>query len=198
MKKYRVAILGCRSRGTSAARVYHAHPRTEVVALCDLLEDRLNSLGDELGLKARFTDLDEMILTTRTEGFGAEVRRRIMLGAYVLSAGYKDAFYNKSLKVRRLIKDDFVEAFKQCDLLIHPITPTPAFRIGEKTDDPLTMYLSDVFSVIANLAGVPAISVPCGKADNGLPIGVQLVAPWLGEQQLLHAAQAIENCVGPA
>ena len=135
-----------------------------------------------------------MMLQTRNEGFGAEVQRRIMLGAYVLSAGYIDAFYNKALKVRRLIKEDFSEAFKQCDLLIHPITPTPAFRIGEKTDDPLTMYLSDVFSVIANLAGVPAISVPCGKSEDGLPIGVQLVAPWLDEPRLLEAAQAVESC----
>ena len=177
----------------------YALPTYYIVASAEASSNLARYDGCHFGYRSKqYADLDEMILTTRTEGFGAEVRRRIMLGAYVLSAGYKDAFYNKSLKVRRLIKDDFVEAFKQCDLLIHPITPTPAFRIGEKTDDPLTMYLSDVFSVIANLAGVPAISVPCGKADNGLPIGVQLVAPWLGEQQLLHAAQAIENCVGPA
>ncbi len=173
----------------------YALPTYYIVASAEASSNLARYEGCHYGFRAEnYNDLNDMMLQTRNEGFGAEVQRRIMLGAYVLSAGYIDAFYNKALKVRRLIKEDFSEAFKQCDLLIHPITPTPAFRIGEKTDDPLTMYLSDVFSVIANLAGVPAISVPCGKSEDGLPIGVQLVAPWLDEPRLLEAAQAVESC----
>jgi len=136
--------------------------------------------------------LTDMYDNTRAEGFGAEVKRRIMLGTYVLSSGYYDAYYLQAAKVRTLIAQDFDRAFAQCDAVISPVAPTPAFAIGEKCDDPLTMYLTDIYTVSANLAGIPGISVPCGVVD-GLPVGAQLMAPKWREDTLLRlgfAAQA--------
>ncbi|TWU41662.1 Glutamyl-tRNA(Gln) amidotransferase subunit A [Novipirellula aureliae] len=130
---------------------------------------------------------------SRDEGFGAEVKRRIMVGTYGLSEGYADKFYNQALKVRRLIKNDFDAAYSQCDLMLGPVTPTSAFLIGEKTDDPIQMYLCDLFTVGANLAGLPAISLPAGLDDNGLPVGIQLQAPALEESRLLFAAGAFQS-----
>ncbi len=124
---------------------------------------------------------------SRGEGFGAEVKRRIMTGTYVLSAGYFDAYYLKAQKVRRLITDDFRAAFQSVDLLIGPTTPTPAFAIGAKVDDPVTMYLNDIYTIGANLAGLPGMSVPCGFVD-GLPMGLQLIGPHFSEGPLLKAA----------
>ncbi|MEO1580560.1 MAG: Asp-tRNA(Asn)/Glu-tRNA(Gln) amidotransferase subunit GatA [Pseudomonadota bacterium] len=132
-------------------------------------------------------DLQDLYTRSRAEGFGDEVKRRIMTGTYVLSAGYYDAYYLKAQQVRRLISADFQTAFEQVDLLAGPTTPTCAFRLGEKTDDPITMYLNDIYTIGANLAGLPAISVPCGYAQ-GLPVGLQLVAPAFGESQLLNLA----------
>ncbi len=132
-------------------------------------------------------DLQDLYTRSRAEGFGDEVKRRIMTGTYVLSAGYYDAYYLKAQQVRRLISADFQAAFEQVDLLAGPTTPTCAFRLGEKTDDPITMYLNDIYTIGANLAGLPAISVPCGYAQ-GLPVGLQLVAPAFGESQLLNLA----------
>ncbi len=137
--------------------------------------------------------LIDMYMKTRREGFGSEVKRRIMLGTYALSAGYYDAYYLKALKVRTLIRRDFTNAFEHCDLLVTPTSPTPAFRIGEKTDDPLQMYLSDIFTISANLAGVPGISVPCGYTAAGLPIGLQLIGKPFGESTLLKVAHAYEQ-----
>ena len=139
------------------------------------------------------TDIIDMFSRSRSEGFGAEVKRRIMLGTYVLSAGFYDAYYLKAQKVRTLIANDFKTAFETCDVIINPVAPTPAFKIGEKTSDPLEMYLGDIYSVTANLAGLPAISVPCGKTKSGLPIGVQLSAKPLDESLLLSAAEQIES-----
>jgi aspartyl-tRNA(Asn)/glutamyl-tRNA(Gln) amidotransferase subunit A len=136
--------------------------------------------------------LAEMYTATRQEGFGAEVKRRIMLGTYVLSSGYYDAYYLKAAKVRTLIAQDFDTAFTQCDAVISPVTPTPAFAIGEKCDDPLTMYLTDIYTVSANLAGIPGISVPCGT-DNGLPVGVQFMAPKWREDTLLRLGFASQE-----
>lgn len=136
--------------------------------------------------------LADVYTQSRSEGFGDEVKRRIMLGTYVLSAGYYDAYYRKAQKVRRLIQNDFVEAFRTVDCLLMPTAPTTAFRFGEK-GDPLAMYLSDIYTVSANLAGVPAISVPCGTDRQGLPIGVQFVGPQFGETTILNAAQAVEH-----
>jgi len=138
-------------------------------------------------------DLLEMYKKSRSAGFGAEVKRRIMLGTYVLSSGYYDAYYKKASQVRSLIKGDFDAAFNQCDVILTPTTPTPAFRIGEKTDDPLQMYLSDIFTISTNLAGIPGISVPCGFTQGGLPIGVQFLAGHLEEAKLLQIAAAYEK-----
>jgi len=137
--------------------------------------------------------LKEMYLRTRTEGFGAEAKRRILLGTYVLSQGYYDAYYLKGMKIRTLIRRDFDEAFTQCDLIAMPTAPSPAFRIGEKSSDPLQMYLSDIYTISANLAGIPAISIPCGVSGEGLPIGLQLLAPPFQEERLLRAAHAYEQ-----
>ena len=135
----------------------------------------------------------DMYERTREEGFGAEAKRRIILGTYVLSHGYYDAYYLKGLKVRTLIKQDFDEAFKACDVVICPTAPTAAFRIGEKLNDPLQMYLSDIFTISANLAGIPALSMPCGFTKAGLPIGLQLMAAPFKEETLLRAAYAYEQ-----
>jgi aspartyl-tRNA(Asn)/glutamyl-tRNA(Gln) amidotransferase subunit A len=138
-------------------------------------------------------DLHEMYTRSRSEGFGDEVKRRIMLGTYVLSAGYYDAYYRKGQKVRRLIRDDFDAAFRDVDVLVTPTTPTTAFRFGEKTDDPLTMYLSDIFTVSANLAGLPGISIPCGRDSRNLPIGLQLLGRRFDEQTILRTADYLET-----
>ena len=137
--------------------------------------------------------LREMYRKTRDEGFGAEVKRRIMLGTYVLSAGYYDAYYLKAQQVRALIKQDFARAFEKCDAIVTPTSPTPAFAFGEKVDDPLAMYLNDVFTVTANLAGVPGISVPCGLSSNALPIGLQLLGPHWSEALLFRLAHAYQT-----
>jgi aspartyl-tRNA(Asn)/glutamyl-tRNA(Gln) amidotransferase subunit A len=130
---------------------------------------------------------------TRAAGFGPEVKRRIILGTYVLSSGYYDAYYNRAQKVRQLIRRDFTNAFEQCDLILTPTSPTAAFKAGEKTEDPLQMYLADVFTIAANLAGIPAISLPCGFTQHPLPIGLQLMAPHFEEEKLLRAADAYEQ-----
>ena len=140
-----------------------------------------------------YRDLLEMYKKTRSEGFGPEVKRRIMLGTYVLSAGYYDAYYKKASQVRGLIKRDFDEAFRKCDVILTPTSPTPAFRLGEKTDDPMQMYLSDIFTISANLAGIPGLSIPCGFTTDGLPIGLQLLAGHFGEGKLLQMAAAYEK-----
>jgi aspartyl-tRNA(Asn)/glutamyl-tRNA(Gln) amidotransferase subunit A len=133
-------------------------------------------------------ELRQMYRKTRAEGFGAEVKRRIMLGTYVLSAGYYDAYYRKAQQVRTLIKNDFLNAFKNCDAIITPTSPTPAFALGEKVDDPLSMYLNDIYTVTANLAGIPGLSVPCGLSSERLPIGFQLLGPYWSEPTLLKLA----------
>ena len=140
-----------------------------------------------------YRDLLDMYKKPRSEGFGPEVKRRIMLGTYVLSAGYYDAYYKKASQVRGLIKRDFDEAFRKCDVILTPTSPTPAFRLGEKTDDPMQMYLSDIFTISANLAGIPGLSIPCGFTTDGLPIGLQLLAGHFDEGKLLQMASAYEK-----
>ena len=137
--------------------------------------------------------LREMYFKTREAGFGPEVKRRIMLGTYVLSSGYYDAYYSKAQKVRNMVKMDYEQAFTACDAILTPTSPSTAFKIGERSDDPLAMYLSDIYTVSANLAGVPAISVPCGLSDNGLPIGLQLVGNFWSEDVLLNLASVYET-----
>ncbi|AIE74727.1 MULTISPECIES: Asp-tRNA(Asn)/Glu-tRNA(Gln) amidotransferase subunit GatA [unclassified Synechocystis] len=145
------------------------------------------------GLRTEADNLMEMYTQTRAKGFGAEVKRRIMLGTYALSAGYYDAYYLKAQKVRTLIKQDFDQAFTKVDVLVCPTAPTTAFKAGEKTDDPLSMYLSDLMTIPVNLAGLPAMSVPCGFDDNNLPIGLQLVGNALGEEMLFRVGYAYEQ-----
>ncbi len=137
-------------------------------------------------------DYIEVYTKSRAEGFGKEVKRRIMLGTYTLSSGYYDAYYLKALKVRNLIRSDFVRVFEKCDCIMMPVAPTTAFKIGEKIDDPLTMYLSDIYTIAVNLAGVPAISIPCGFDDKGLPVGLQIITPAFGEDKLLRIARMYE------
>ena len=134
-----------------------------------------------------------MMMASRAEGFGAEVKRRIMLGTFALSAGYADQYYNQALKVRRLIRDDFDAAFKEVDVLLIPTSPTAAFKIGERIEDPLAMYLSDIYTITTNLAGIPGLSVPCGLTRSGLPIGMQLLAPAFAEENLLRTARVFER-----
>ena len=137
--------------------------------------------------------MNEMILRSRSESFGDEVKRRLMLGNHILSAGYQDQYYLSAAKVRTVINAEFKNAFGICDALIHPITPTPAFRIGEKSKDPLEMYLADVFSITANLTGLPGISIPCGVSSDGLPLGVQITSPWFEERILFDIAYELED-----
>jgi len=152
---------------------------------------------ERLGDQRRLADLDNPLIRmyrrTRSEGFGPEVKRRIMLGTYALSAGYYDAYYLKALKVRRLIRRDYDRAFAEVDLIAGPVAPTPAYPIGEKIDDPLAMYLFDLYTVSTNLAGLPGISIPCGFSSQGLPIGLQLQAPPFEEERLLRAAHMFQQ-----
>jgi aspartyl-tRNA(Asn)/glutamyl-tRNA(Gln) amidotransferase subunit A len=143
--------------------------------------------------EAALPSLVRMMMASRAEGFGAEVKRRIMLGTFALSAGYADQYYNQALKVRRLIRTDFDIAFKDVDVLIGPTSPTPAFRMGEKAADPLAMYLSDIDTITCNLAGIAGISVPGGMTRSGLPIGLQLLAPAFAEDTLFRAARVFER-----
>jgi aspartyl-tRNA(Asn)/glutamyl-tRNA(Gln) amidotransferase subunit A len=136
---------------------------------------------------AEYGDLNDMYARSRAEGFGAEVKRRILIGTYVLSHGYYDAYYLKAQKIRRLIAADFQEAFKACDVIMGPTAPSVAFEFGAKSDDPVQMYLSDIYTIAVNLAGLPGMSIPCGF-DNQLPVGLQLIAPWFGEAKMLNVA----------
>jgi aspartyl-tRNA(Asn)/glutamyl-tRNA(Gln) amidotransferase subunit A len=149
--------------------------------------------GMRYGFRAPAKELTETYMKSRQQGFGQEVKRRIMLGTYVLSAGYYDAYYLKAQKVRALIKKDFDEAFKECDVILTPTAPTTAFRIGEKTHDPVQMYLSDIFTISVNLAGLPALSLPCGFDSEGLPIGLQMIGKHFDERTILRIAFAYEQ-----
>ncbi len=149
--------------------------------------------GIKYGFRAQGKDLMDMYMNTRAQGFGAEVKRRIMLGTYALSAGYYEAYYKKAQQVRTLIKKDFEDAFKKVDVILTPTSPTAAFKIGEKTADPLQMYLSDIFTISANLAGVPGISIPCGFTSNNLPVGLQLIGKHFDEESILRVAYAYEQ-----
>ncbi len=150
--------------------------------------------GARYGFRADdYSNLKEMYLNSRTQGFGKEVKRRIMLGTYVLSSGYYDAYYRKAQKVRRLIKEDFDKVFSEVDLLITPTTPTTAFKIGEKSDDPLQMYLSDIYTTSANLAGIPGVNIPIGKNSDNLPIGLQILAQQFEEEKIFQLAILIQN-----
>jgi aspartyl-tRNA(Asn)/glutamyl-tRNA(Gln) amidotransferase subunit A len=174
----------------------HYGYRTDEKSLIEDL-DRQRKAFVAAGKQKEADDLDSALVRlyrkSRAEGFGPEVKRRIMLGTYALSAGYRDAYYVKALKVRRLIREDYDKALSRVDLLLGPVAPTPAFPIGAKTDDPLAMYLCDLYTVTTNLAGLPGISIPCGFSKAGLPIGLQLQGPAFGEAKLLQAAHQFQT-----
>jgi aspartyl-tRNA(Asn)/glutamyl-tRNA(Gln) amidotransferase subunit A len=171
----------------------HAIPAYYVLAPAEASSNLARYDGVRYGHRARDAQsLEALYRRTRAEGFGAEVQRRILVGTYVLSTGYYDAYYRRAQRVRRLIADDFIRAFEGCDLLAGPTTPTPAFRLGEKTTDPTAMYAADINTVAVNLAGLPALSAPAGFVD-GLPVGLQLVAPAFAEGKLLAAAHALQQ-----
>jgi aspartyl-tRNA(Asn)/glutamyl-tRNA(Gln) amidotransferase subunit A len=150
--------------------------------------------GVRYGFRSANSDtLSAMYRNTRGEGFGAEVKRRIMLGTYVLSHGYYDAYYLKAQKVRALIARDFANAFQSVDAVVAPVSPYPAFRIGEKVNDPVAMYLSDIYTITGSLAGIPCMSVPCGATDEGLPVGLQILCNHFEEQKMFRLAHGFEN-----
>lgn len=168
-----------------------------IIACAEACSNLARFDGIKYGYRTKsFDDLIDLYTKTRTEGFGAEVKRRIMLGNYVLSSGYYDAYYNKALKVRTLIKQDFQQAFEKCDIIAGPTSPCTAFKLGEKSEDPLCMYLSDVYTVNVNIAGIPAISVPCGKDNNNMPVGLQLTGKAFDECSILNAAHYYETAEG--
>ena len=193
------AISGLRGAGATIIPISLPHtpyavPAYYVIATAEASANLARYDGVRYGYRSpRSGSLAEMYRRTRDEGFGAEVKRRIMLGTYALSAGYYDAYYLKAQKVRTLLARDFENAFREVDAIITPTTPTPAFKIGEKADDPLAMYLADIYTVTGDLAGVPGISVPCGNTRAGLPIGLQILGRHFDEGTVLRVAQAVEN-----
>jgi aspartyl-tRNA(Asn)/glutamyl-tRNA(Gln) amidotransferase subunit A len=190
----RYEALGCRMEEISLPHTEYAIAAYYLIATAEASSNLARYDGVRYGIrKGGDSGLADMYRKTRMSGFGTEVKRRILLGTYALSAGYYDAYYLKAMKVRTLILQDFSNAFKKVDLILTPTTPTPAFRIGEKTDDPLSMYLSDIFTITCNLAGLPGISLPAGKNAAGLPIGVQLLGNHFQEALVLRAAHALEK-----
>jgi aspartyl-tRNA(Asn)/glutamyl-tRNA(Gln) amidotransferase subunit A len=171
----------------------YALPAYYIIAMAEASSNLARYDGVRFGLRVEGDSLDEMYKLTRAAGFGAEVRRRVLIGTYVLSAGYYDAYYLKAQRVRTLIARDFVTAFEAVDCILTPTAPSAAFAIGEKSDDPIAMYLNDVFTVPANLAGVPAVSVPAGLSDDGLPLGLQIIGRAFDEETVLRVAEVLED-----
>ncbi len=174
----------------------YALPAYYIVAPAEASSNLARYDGMRYGLRVEGEDLTDTYERTREEGFGAEVKRRIMIGTYVLSAGYYDAYYLKAQRVRTRIAEDFKSAFENCDVILTPTTPSTAFALGEKQDDPIAMYLNDIFTVPASMAGLPAISVPAGLSADGLPLGLHLIGPAFGEEAVLRAAAMIERAAG--
>lgn len=185
--------LGATVREVSCPRFRYGLPAYYIIAPSEASANLARYDAVKYGLRADSDSLIEMYAQTRARGFGSEVKRRIMLGTYALSAGYYDAYYVKAQKVRTLIRQDFDSAFESVDILLSPTSPTTAFKAGEKTEDPLSMYLSDLMTIPVNLAGLPGMSLPCGFDSRGLPIGLQLIANVLREDRIFHAAYAYEQ-----
>ena len=189
-------IAGAEIVPISLPHTSYAIPTYYVVATAEASSNLARYDGVRYGLRSKEAKtLSEMYRRTRDAGFGAEVKRRIMLGTYVLSAGYYDAYYLKAQRVRSLLARDFDEAFAKVDVIVTPTTPTPAFKLGEKADDPLAMYLADIFTVTADLVGIPGISIPCGKSKDGLPIGMQILGKHFDEATLLRVAHVAEHAL---
>ena len=185
---------GCMVKPVRLPHTRYAIPTYYVLATAEASSNLSRFDGVRFGFREReATTLGGMFRETREQGFGPEVKRRILLGTYALSAGYYDAYYRKAQQVRTLLARDFVEAFGEVDVLVGPMTPTAAFKLGEKTDDPVAMYLADIYSVAASLAGICGVSVPCGETSEGLPIGVQVMAGHFNEGTMLRVAKAIEG-----
>jgi aspartyl-tRNA(Asn)/glutamyl-tRNA(Gln) amidotransferase subunit A len=185
---------GCVVKTIALPHTKYAIPTYYVIATAEASANLSRFDGVRFGFRAEgVKTLSEMYRETREEGFGAEVKRRILLGTYALSAGYYDAYYKKAQQVRTLLTRDFLAAFAEVDAIVAPVTPTPAFKLGEKTDDPLAMYLNDIYTVTADLVGVPGISVPCGNNKEGLPIGLQILGKHFDEATVLRVAHAYEH-----
>jgi aspartyl-tRNA(Asn)/glutamyl-tRNA(Gln) amidotransferase subunit A len=191
-----LANLGARVGEASLPHADYALSAYYLIAPSEASSNLARYDGVRYGLRVDGADSVEMMTRTRGAGFGAEVKRRIMLGTYALSAGYYEAYYGQAQKVRTLIIRDYEAAFGAFDVLVSPTSPTTAFPIGAKIDDPLAMYLNDVFTIPANLSGMPAISIPSGVDPAGLPVGLQLTAPVLAEPTLLRVANALEAALG--
>ena len=183
-----------------ARRVPISLPRTElsipvyyIIAPAEASSNLSRFDGVKFGHRAReYKDLQDMYRKTRAEGFGDEVKRRIMIGTYVLSHGYYDAYYLQAQKIRRMVADDFQQAFRECDVIAGPVAPTVAWKIGEKSDDPVANYLADIFTLPASLAGLPGMCLPAGFGEGGLPVGIQLIGNYLQEARLLNVAHQFQ------
>src|SRR6266849_841909 len=191
LKQY--AAMGAQTVEISLPHTNYAIGTYYILATAEASANLARYDGIRYGLRVEGENNIELYNRTRARGFGAEVKRRIMLGTFALSAGYYDAYYLKAQKVRTLIRHDFERAFEQCDLIATPVAPTTAFKLGEKMSDPLQMYLSDIFTISVNLAGLPGLSLPCGYDANGMPIGLQLIGPPFGEETILRAGDAYER-----
>jgi aspartyl-tRNA(Asn)/glutamyl-tRNA(Gln) amidotransferase subunit A len=190
----KLASLGCEIVEVSLPHTKYAVPAYYIVATAEASSNLARFDGVRYGHRSKDArTLSDMYRSSRDEGFGAEVKRRIMLGTYALSAGYYDAYYLKAQKVRTLLTRDFEDAFKQVDAIVTPTSPTAAFKLGEKVDDPLAMYLADIYTVTADLAGIPGISIPCGATKEKLPIGMQILGKHFAEATILRVAHAFEQ-----
>ena len=189
-------VAGAEIREVSLPHTKYALPAYYIVAPAEASSNLARYDGVRYGLRVPGEDIVDMYENTRAEGFGPEVKRRVLIGTYVLSAGYYDAYYLKAQKVRTLIKRDFEQAFEDVDVLLTPTTPTPAFGIGEKSGDPIEMYLNDIFTVTVNMSGLPGISVPAGLSKEGLPLGLQLIGKAFDEETLVRVAHVIEEAAG--
>ena len=188
--------LGCRRIPLKMPHTEYAIATYYIVATAEASSNLARYDGVRFGLRVPGATLLDMYRKTRERGFGAEVKRRIMLGTYVLSSGYYDAYYLRAQKVRSLLARDFSDAFQKVDAILTPTSPTPAFKLGEKTSDPLQMYLADIYTVTGSLAGIPGISIPCGKTKAQLPVGLQILGPHFSESRILQLARAFERSDG--
>jgi len=189
--------MGAIIKEVSLPNSHLALPSYYVIAPAEASSNLSRFDGVRYGYRAeQYTDLIDMYTKTRSEAFGDEVKRRIMIGAYALSAGYYDAYYSKAQKLRRLISNDFTSAFNDCDVIMGPTTPSPAFAANSRTDDPISMYLNDIYTIPASLAGLPAGSIPAGFTANGLPAGLHLISPYLQEAKMLNIAHKFQQETG--